>query len=109
MISRLSVLDLPVGELMRAGLPVFDDAQPLLVVLRQRQQRGVRPGEVGGTAVGQGEHHAGQQGAGCQLPAAGGGRQQGLDRLAGAGAGDDALDGGQREAHRVTGPGRSAG
>jgi hypothetical protein len=51
---------LAVGELVRAVVPVLDDAEALLVALGQAGQRGVRPGEVGGTAVGQGQVHAGQ-------------------------------------------------
>jgi hypothetical protein len=45
------VLDLAVGELVRAVGPVLDDAEPFLVVLGQAGQRGVDPGEVGGPAV----------------------------------------------------------
>jgi hypothetical protein len=61
-------------------------------------------GEVGGTTVGQGKHHAGQQRAGCQLAAADGGRQQGLDRPADAGGGDDVLDDRQRGVHGAAAP-----
>ena len=65
-------------------------------MLGQAGQRGVHPGEVGGTAVGQRESCR-SAGSGCELPAADGGRQQGLDRGRGAGGVDDVLDGGQRE------------
>ena len=54
------VLDLPVGELVRAGLPVLYHAEPGLVSLRQCDQRLVHSGQVRGPVVGQGEHHPGQ-------------------------------------------------
>jgi hypothetical protein len=54
------VLDLPVGELVRAVLPVLGDAEPDLVGGGQRGQRLVHPGQVRGPAVGQGELHAHQ-------------------------------------------------
>jgi hypothetical protein len=44
------VLDLPVGELVRASLPVLGHAKPRLVGLGQRDQRLVHFGEVGGPA-----------------------------------------------------------
>jgi hypothetical protein len=90
---------LAVGELVRAVGPVLDDAEPFLVVLGQAGQRGVRSGEVGGAAVGQGEEHAGQQGAGFQLAAADGGRQHLLYFPGDAGAADDVLDHRQRDGH----------
>ena len=54
------VLDLPVGELVRAVFPVLHHAEPGLVGGGQRGQHGVHLGEVGGPAVVQGEHHPGQ-------------------------------------------------
>ena len=53
-------LDLPVGELVRAVLPVLGHAEPCLVGLGQRDQRLVHLGEVGGAAVIEDEHHPGQ-------------------------------------------------
>jgi hypothetical protein len=55
-----SVLDLPVGELVAACLPAGSDAEPGLVGLGQAGEGGVHAGQVGGPAVGQGEHHPGQ-------------------------------------------------
>ena len=51
-------LGLPVGELVRAGLPVLGHAEPGLVWPGQRGQRGMRLGEEGGPAVSEGEQHA---------------------------------------------------
>jgi hypothetical protein len=51
-------LDLPVGELVRAGLPVLGDGEPDLVFGGQRGERLVHPGQVRGPVIGQGEHHA---------------------------------------------------
>ncbi len=53
-------LDLPVGELVRAGPPLFGDAEPGLVGLGQGGQRRVDPGQVRGPVIFQGEHHPGQ-------------------------------------------------
>ena len=53
-------LDLAVGELVRAVLPVFGHAEPGLVTGGQGGQRGVDLGEVRGPAVGQGQEHAQQ-------------------------------------------------
>jgi hypothetical protein len=53
-------LDLAVGELVRAAVPVFGHAEPGLVRAGQRGQRGVHLGQVRGPAVIQGEHHPGQ-------------------------------------------------
>jgi len=50
---------LPVGELVRAVVPVFGDAEPFLVALGQAGQGLVGSGQAGRTAVGQGEHLAG--------------------------------------------------
>ena len=52
------VLGLPVGELVRAVLPFFGHAQPGLLGLGQRDQRGVRLGQESGPPVGQGQQHA---------------------------------------------------
>jgi len=51
-------LDLAVGELVRAGLPVLGHAEPDLVIGGQGGQRLVHLGEAGGPAVSQGELHA---------------------------------------------------
>ena len=45
------VLDLPVGEQVRAGLPVLGHAEPCLVGGGQGDQRRVHLGEVRGPAV----------------------------------------------------------
>jgi len=52
--------DLPVGEQVRAVLPVLDHAEPGLVRRGERGQRRVHFGEAGGPAVSQGEQHAQQ-------------------------------------------------
>ena len=57
-------LGLPVGEPVRAVLPVRDHAEPPLVVLGQGGQCLVDAGQVGGPVVGQHDQHAQQQGAG---------------------------------------------
>ena len=54
------VLDLPVGELVRPGLPTGGDAEPDLVGLGQAGERGVHAGQVRGPAIGQRELHAQQ-------------------------------------------------
>ena len=51
-------LDLPVGELVRAGRPVLHHAGPGMLGPGQRDQRLADLGEAGGTAVIQGELHA---------------------------------------------------
>jgi hypothetical protein len=51
-------LGLPVGEPVRAVLPVRDHAEPPLVGLGQRGQRLVHAGEVSGPVVGQHDQHA---------------------------------------------------
>jgi len=53
-------LNLAVGELVRAVLPVFGHAEPGLVTGGQGGQRGVDPGQVRGPAAGQGQLHAKQ-------------------------------------------------
>jgi hypothetical protein len=52
------VLDLTVGELVRAGLPLFRHAGPHPVRLGQRDECLVQPGQVRGPVIGQGELHA---------------------------------------------------
>jgi hypothetical protein len=52
------VLDLPVGELVRAGAPVLDHAEPFLVGGGQAGERGVHPGQLRGPVISQGEQHA---------------------------------------------------
>ena len=54
------VLDLPVGELVRAVAPGLGDAESHLVCGGQRGQRLVHPGQVRGPVIGQGELHAQQ-------------------------------------------------
>ena len=61
---------LAVGELVRAVLPVGDDAQAFLVGCGQAGQRLAGLGEVGRPPVGQGQVHADQQAPGAQLPGA---------------------------------------
>ena len=63
-------LGLPVGELVRAGLPVLGHAEPGLVGGGQGDQRVADPGQVRGPLIGLGQQHAGQQGADPQLPVA---------------------------------------
>ena len=63
------VFGLPVGQPVRAGLPVREHAEPPLVAFGQADQGVVDPGQVRGPAVGEREHHARQQGADGQLPA----------------------------------------
>ena len=79
-------LGLPVGQPVRAVLPVRDHAEPPLVVLGQRDQCLVDAGQVRGPVVGQHEQHARQQGADRQLPGAHPGGQQQLDPRRDAGA-----------------------
>ena len=93
-------LGLPVGELVRAGLPVFGHAEPGLVVCGQGGQRVADAGQVRGPVVGLGEQHPGQQGADAQLAVPHPGRQQRLDPRRDAGGVDDVLQRGQRDAHR---------
>jgi len=93
-------LDLPVGELVRAGPPLFGDAEPGLVGLGQGGQRRVHPGQVRGPVIFQGEHHPGQQGTGRQLPVPHPGGQHLLDRRRHARGIDDVLEHVQRDAHR---------
>ena len=64
------VLGLPVGQQVRAVLPVREDAEPPLLALGQADQGLVHPGQVRGPAVGEGEQHAQQQGPDGQLPGA---------------------------------------
>ena len=61
-------LGLPVGELVRASLPVLGHAEPDLVGGGQGDQRAADPGQVRGPLIGLGQHHPGQQGADPQLP-----------------------------------------
>jgi hypothetical protein len=91
----------PVGEQVRAGLPVLRDAEPDLVGLGQAGERVADPGQVRGPLIGLGQQHPGQQGADPQLPVAHPGGQQGLDPRRDAGGVDDLLQRGQRGAHRV--------
>ena len=72
-------LGLPVGELVRAGLPVLGHAEPGLVGGGQGDQRVADPGQVRGPVIGLGQHHPGQQGADAQLPVPHPDRQHGLD------------------------------
>jgi hypothetical protein len=67
-VTRLKVyLSLPAGQRVRPAFPVREDAEPPLLALGQRGQRLMHPGQVRGAAVGEGEHHAQQQGADGQL------------------------------------------
>jgi hypothetical protein len=105
------VLGLAVGELVRPGFPVRDDAQAHLVGFGQRGEHGVDLGEVGGPAAGQGQQHAGQQGPRGQLPVPHADGQHRLDGRRDAGGVGDFLQAGQRDraARRlVTGPRRRA-
>ena len=97
------VLDLPVGEQVRPGLPDRGDAEPFLVGLRQREQDLVHAGQVRGPAVSQRQHHPGQQGAGGQLAVPHAVGQQRLDGRRGAGGVDDRFDGSKpgAAAHRA--------
>jgi hypothetical protein len=91
---------LPAGELVRPGFPVGGDAEPPLVCSGQGGERGADAGEMRGPAVGQGEHHAGQERAGGQLPGPdAGGEQCPGERGDSGGAGDVPGDC-QRHAHR---------
>ncbi len=91
---------LPAGKKVRPGFPVGDDAQAVLIGLRQGGQRLPHAGQVRGPVVVEGGHHAGQQGAGAELSAAHAGRQGLLDDRGDAGGVDDVLDRRQRHAHR---------
>jgi hypothetical protein len=84
-------LGLPVGELVRAGFPVLQHAEPDLVGLGQGGQRVADPGQVRGPLTGLGQQHPGQQGADPQLPAAHPGGQQQLNPRRDAGSVDDLL------------------
>jgi hypothetical protein len=75
---------LPVGQQVRAVLPVREDAEPPLLAVGQADQGMVHPGQVGGPAVGGREHHAQQQGADGQLPGPHAGGEQALDPRRGA-------------------------
>ena len=92
-------LGLPVGERVRAVLPGRDDAEPRLVLRRQRGERLVHAGQVRGTVIGLGQAHAGQQRADAQLPGAHADGQHGLDPGRDAGGVDDLLGHRQRD-HR---------
>ena len=100
LLSAFGVLDLPVGELVRPGFPVGGDAESPLVCFGQGGERGVDAGEARGPAVGQGEHHAGQERAGGQLPGPDAGGEQCLDERGDAGGVGDVLDDRQRHVHR---------
>ncbi len=63
-------LGLPVGEQVRAVLPVRDHAQPPLVRLGQADQGLVHPAQMRGPVISLGQAHAGQQGTDLQLPGA---------------------------------------
>ena len=102
------VLGLPVGELVRAVLPVRQHAEPPLLVFGQAGQRLAHPGQVRGTAVGRGEHHAQQQGADAQLPHPRAGGQQRLDPRRDAGGVDDAFQYRQRDHGRAAPSSRTA-
>ena len=52
------VLDLPVGELVRAVLLLVQHAEPGLVCGGQAGERLMHPGQVRGPVIGQGELHA---------------------------------------------------
>ena len=99
-------LGLPVGEQVRAVLPVRDHAEPPLVVLGQADQRLVHPGQVRGPVIGLGQAHAGQQGADLQLPGAHADGQHGLDPRRDAGGVDDLLE--RRQRDHAAGPPRAA-
>jgi hypothetical protein len=64
------VLGLPAGHPVRAAFPVREDAESPLLGFGQAGQCLVDAGQVRGPAVGEGEHHAQQQGPSAQLPAA---------------------------------------
>ena len=102
------VLSLPVGQQVRAVLPVREDAEPPLLALGQADQGLVDSGQVRGPAVGEGEHHAQQQGADGQLAAPGARRQQGLGPRRDAGGVQDALGRRQRDHGRVAPSRRTA-
>jgi len=78
------VLGLPVGQPVRAVLPVRDDAEPPLVIGGQAGQRLADTGQVGWPPVSLGQAQAGQQRADAQLPAAHADGQHGLDPRRGA-------------------------
>ena len=94
------VLDLPVGELVRAGLPVRGNAEPRLVSVGQAGQRGVHPGQLGGPASARVSSIPVSKVRTGQLAAAHPGGQQRLDPRRDAGGVDDGLEHGQRDAHR---------
>ena len=97
-------LGLPVGQQVRAVLPVRDHAQPPPGVFGQAGQRLVHPGQVGWPVIGLGQAHAGQQGADAQLPGAHPDGQHGLDPRRGAGGVDDLLEHRQRDHGRRAAP-----
>jgi hypothetical protein len=96
-------LGLPAGQQVRAVFPAGDDAEADAVGLGEVGEGLVHPGEVRGAVVGQGEQHAGEQGADLQLARAGAGGQHRLDRPGDPRAVDDLLKAGERDwrAHRV--------
>ena len=94
-------LGLPVGEQVRASLPVLGHAEPHLVGRGQGGQRAADPGQVRGPVTGLGQQHPGQQGADPQLAVPHPDRQQRLHPGRDAGGIDDLLERGQRDSHRV--------
>ena len=91
------VFGLPVGQQVRAVLPLGDHAEPPLLFPGQAGQRLVDAGEVGGPPVGLGQAHAGQQRADPQLAGAHPDGEHGLDPRRDAGGADDLLQRRQRD------------